>query len=201
MPDTPPVDVPRRNEPSYQAPSIRPSPSSHKSSQSVSSTSQYAPTRGVKPVVQPKPQNLRVHISQQAKSARPVLKEDDGLAERFSQLRVQRNGHNLLFRNSEHVQSSVSTDPSSSTDYTPSSSEDSSYGSHHTGDNSGPANSPPKPSGPRSMPASSATPALPQKYRSVRCRPIPTTRCLNPPSLPTIQLKVRCLRVLLGPQP
>ena len=160
MPDTPTVEVRRNQELHSQAPRDR---SPIPKSQPTRPTSQpylQSSTRKEKPTVQPKPRNLQLHISQQLVASRPTTRGDDSLAERFSQLRIQRNGVTESHTNDTRRRDSV--DLSSSTEYTPSSSDDSSY-NHNRGSDPGNLPSPTKPLGPRSMPLASATPAVPPK--------------------------------------
>ena len=163
MPDTPTVGDPRKYD--FQAQDSRSNSTTSKSfpaqpTSHVSRPSQQPVVLREKPVVQPKPRNLQLHISQQLISSKDVSKGDDALAERFSQLRTQRKAvstsHETIIKRRD------SADLSSSTEYTPSSSEGSSNNAHH-GNGVRNMESPTKPSGPRSMLAMSGTPAVPPK--------------------------------------
>ncbi|KAL9125891.1 MAG: hypothetical protein Q9217_004964 [Psora testacea] len=159
MPGTPTVTSRHDDELFLDGPtdhdSLSPASPSHQISQ------QQTPPRRERPLVQPKPWALQLQINQHNDTLRHSSRGEDPLAERFCQLRVQGNG--ILDRQSNGVQSRDSADMSSSTEYTPSSSEDSYHNNHHSPSGPGIAASPTKPVGPRQMPISSTTPALPPK--------------------------------------
>ena len=137
----------------------RGSPSPARHSQHISQ--QQIPSRRERPPVQPKPQSLQLRINQQTIISRPSSGVGDPLAERFSQIRIQRN--DAMEGQLNGRQSRDSVDMSSSTGDTPSSSEESYYNHRDSRSASGIASSPPKPVGPRQMPLLSTTPAIPPK--------------------------------------
>ncbi len=108
-----------------------------------------SPLQRDRPVVRPKPLGLQAGSNSRGTSPRPS--SDDALAERFSQLRVQRKkvptgpaeGRGNISHNGF-------IEIPSPTEYTPSSSEDSSSLAHVPSQSGGPP-SPGKPSGPRDM--------------------------------------------------
>ena len=102
-----------------------------------------------RPVVHPKPLGLQAGSSSRRTSPRPTY--NDALAERFSQLRVQRK--KVPARPAEEQRDTSHNglvEIPSPTEYTPSSSEDSSSLPHIPSQSRGPP-SPGKPSGPRDM--------------------------------------------------
>lgn len=102
-----------------------------------------------RPVVRPKPSGLQAGLNSCGASPRPT--SDDALAERFSQLRVQRR--NVLAGGAEgqcNVSLNGFAEMPSPTEYTASSSEDSSPIAYFHSQSGGPY-SPGKPSGPRDM--------------------------------------------------
>lgn len=117
------------------------------------------PQRG-RPVVRPKPLELQAVSNSRGTSSH--LTSDDALAERFSQLRVQRK--NLPARPAEgqrNVSHNGFVEVPSPTEYTPSSSEDSASLAYIPPQSGGPP-SPGKPSGPRDMqPSTFPPPKLP----------------------------------------
>ena len=122
---------------------------------------QHFSSRRQRPVVQPKPQGLQLRINERGDALRRSSSVEDPLAERFSHLRVQRGG--MLEGSFSGSRSRHSADMSSSTEFTPSSSEDSQNNNHLSHYDSESANSPSKPVGPRQMPIGPATPAPPPK--------------------------------------
>ena len=158
MPGSPPMTDCRSGELFLDLPTRGDSASPSRLSQHISQT--QSPSRKLRPAVQPKPHHLQIRVSQQTNTSSPAS-VGDPLAERFSQLRVQRNG--TLEGNPNSAQNRYSTDMSSSSDYTPSSSEDSYNINNHIQPSAESATSPTKPLGPRRMPSSSTTPALPPK--------------------------------------
>lgn len=118
-------------------------------------------SRTEKPTVRPKPQSMQLHIRRQNLSSHVASENNDVLAARFSSLRVQHSG--LPQPHPVEVRARDSSDMSSSTELTPSSSDDSSHYTNHSTSISGGPRSPVKPSGPRSMPMQSAMPAIPPK--------------------------------------
>lgn len=106
-------------------------------------------SRSDRPVVRPKPLGLQASANSRDASPRP--NSDDTLAERFSQLRVQRrNVPAALTEGQRNVSQNGSTEMPSPIEYTPSSSEDSSSLAYIPPQPGGPP-SPGKPSGPRDM--------------------------------------------------
>ena len=160
MPDTPTIDVSRNQELHLQTPTGHLSLQSNQPTRPMSQPLQPFSARRERPPVQPKPRNLQLHISQQLVASRPTSKGDDALAERFSQLRIPRN--DILQPHASDAAHRNSVELSSSTEYTPSSSDDSSFNHSHGPDPGGPT-SPTKLLGPRSMPKASEMPTVPPK--------------------------------------
>ncbi|CAF9902848.1 MAG: ubiquitin-specific protease doa4 [Alectoria fallacina] len=138
------------------------------SSQTMPPISPYQPqprpssaSRGDRPVVHPKPLGLQAGLNSRDASPHPT--SDDALAERFSQLRVQRKNLPVGPADGQrNVSQNGSAEMRSPTNYTPSSSEDSSS-SAYIPPQSGGSPSRGKPSGPRDMqlPTFAPPPKLP----------------------------------------
>ncbi|KAL9103980.1 MAG: hypothetical protein Q9163_001042 [Psora crenata] len=159
MPGTPPMinnqgaelflDVPTHQEPL----------SSAQHSQHI--PGHQSPSRRERPHVQAKPKGLQLYIGQHNDTSHPSPEIRDSLAERFSRLQVERNV--TLQGQSSGTPPRNSTDMSSSTEYTPSSSEDSYYNNHHPKSGQENLTSPTKLVGPRQFPTSPKKPPLPPK--------------------------------------
>ena len=128
-------------------------------SQSQTRTQQTPVTRKDRPAVQPKPESLQVHTS---RDKAPTSSPDDVLAERFSQLRVQRKTLPPGEKVSKESRTSFVEMPFP-TKFTPSSSDESPSLPNVSCSASGALPQNGKPSGPREMPTPASLPPPPPK--------------------------------------
>ncbi|KAG8532697.1 uncharacterized protein KY384_002574 [Bacidia gigantensis] len=128
----------------------------------ISASTKRSPSPRSKPIVKPKPQNLRIHTSQVADAMRPGFRNGDDIAERFSQLRVQRPSALDTVPHGGYKRDSVGAS-SSSPESTPPTSDTSARSNATISSDGGVPTFSMKPLGPRSMPTASMTPAIPPK--------------------------------------
>ncbi len=120
--------------------------------------------RKQRPAVQPKPESLQMRMHQSSESSRPTSSTGDPLAERFSQFRIQGPSVPLSRKTDQrNTQRNSRGELPSPTEYTPSTSEDSSSMNSSLPSEVGASISSSKPSGPRNMPAHPTVPAPPPK--------------------------------------
>lgn len=135
-----------------------------------------------RPVVHPKPPGLQAGSRSRGSSPRP--KNEDALAERFSQLRVQRkNVPAGPVEGQYHMANNTFVEAPSPTEYTPSSSEDSSFPAYVPSQSGGPPSSG-KPSGPRDMqpPTYPPPPKLPPPPPKIPLNLVTETKLPRAPS-------------------